>query len=137
MGKQLAKASKVAGKNPARPAIKFKEAIKLTKIELIEKLYELPKLIEDAENAVIKDVQAIQGAKERLADEQDRLLTNGSIDGKNAEIRAAQLRERTGQEVRGVQQAENKASISKVKLNRLNNELRSSEAIAGMLKGAE
>jgi hypothetical protein len=109
----------------------------LTKIELIEKLTLLPGLIEQAENEVIKDIQAIQGAKERLADEQDRLLTNGSIDGKNAEIRSAQLRERTGQEVRDVQQSENKASISRVALNRLNNELAICRAIAGILRGIE
>ena len=109
----------------------------MTKDELIEKLYELPKLIEEAENAVIKDVQAIQGAKERLLFVEDQLLTSGVIDGKNAEIRSAQLRSRTPQQRSDIQDAENKASATRAALNRLNNELAVCKAIAGMLKGAE
>jgi len=123
--------------NPICPAINFKEAIKLTKIELIDKLASLPEQIELAEKEVIKSVQAIQGAKERLTFVEDQLLVSGAIDGKNAEIRAAQLRAHTLQQRADIQDAENKASGTRVALNRLNNELAICRAIAGMLKGAE
>ena len=109
----------------------------MTKIELIDKLASLPEQIELAEKEVIKSVQAIQGAKERLTFVEDQLLVSGAIDGKNAETRAAQLRAHTLQQRADIQDAENKASGTRVALNRLNNELAICRAIAGMLKGAE
>ena len=109
----------------------------MTKVELIEKLYTLPKLIEDAENEVIRAVDLLQGQKDRLTEVQDRLFILGTIDGKNQETRNAQLRAQTTAEQFIVRKAENDLSIARVALNRLNNELAICRAIAGMLKGAE
>lgn len=94
-------------------------------------------MIEEAENEVIKAVDLLQGQKDRLMEVQDRLLISGSIDGKNAESRTAQLRAQTTTEQFSVRQAENDLSIVKVKLNRLLNELAICKAIAGMLRGIE
>jgi len=105
--------------------------------EIIKRLETLPADIFSAEKSVINAVNEIQEAKEELTNEQGRLLVNGTIDGKNAEIRAAQLRERTEEETKGVQRAENKASVAKANLNFLLNVQSNFRAIAGILKGAE
>jgi hypothetical protein len=68
---------------------------------------------------------------------EDVLQLSGVIDGKNAEIRSSQLRAKTANERQGIQRAENKLSIARAHLNRLNNELAVYRAITAMLKGAE
>lgn len=109
----------------------------MTKIELIEKLFLLPGLIETAEEEAIRANKAIQQVKEILLDREDTLRLNGVITGKNVEERTAQLRQHTQIERNAIQQAENIAGGARVKLNRLLNELAADEAIAGIIKGAE
>jgi len=109
----------------------------MTKIELIEKLYSLPGLVEQAENSVIAAYGQVQESKSILTEAEDVLLLSGSIDGKNAETRNAQLRAQTSSERQSIPRAENELSVSKVALNRLNNEQANCRAIAEMLKGAE
>jgi hypothetical protein len=109
----------------------------MTKVELIEKLATLPQMIEVAETELIALTGIVNNAKEVLLGKEDMLYLNGSIDGKNAEIRNAQLREKSFYEREAVKDAENAVGIARVKLNRLNNELAICRAIAGMLKGVE
>ena len=109
----------------------------MTKIDLIDKLVSLPDLIEEQEKASISASQQVQKSKGKLTEVEDVLLLGGVIDGKNAEIRAAQMRENTTSERETVQNAERVLTIEQVKINRLNNELAVYKAIAGMLKGAE
>ena len=109
----------------------------MTKIELIERLYELPKLIEDAENAVINAHGQVQDSKSILSEVEDVLLLSGSIDGKNVEIRNAQLRAQTSNERQAIQKVENELSVARIALNRLNNEQANCRAIAEMLEGVK
>jgi hypothetical protein len=109
----------------------------MTKMDLIDKLASLPELIEAQGRVVINAYQQVQKSKKGLTESEDILLLSGVIDGKNAEIRAAQMRENTVSEREAAQNAERQLSIEQVKLNRLNNELAVYRAIAGMLKGAE
>ncbi len=109
----------------------------MDKNELIEKLYELPGLIMNAELAVIKSTQAVQKAKESLSDHEDELRLSGVITGKNAEERTSQLRQNTQGHREIIQKAENSLSIDRISLNRLNNEQANYRAVAGMLKGVE
>jgi hypothetical protein len=101
-------------------------------------LSELPKQIEDAEYRVIEHYSNVQTAKENLTFKEDELMLSGVIDDKNAETRAAQMRENTTKERQELQLAENTLSKKRVALNRLNNRLAVCKAIAGMLgKGDE
>jgi len=109
----------------------------LTKLDIINKLASLPDLIEEQEKVVIAAYQQVQESKSILTEAEDVLFLSGQIDGKNAEIRAAQMRENTTSERETVQNAERVLTIEQVKINRLNNELAICRAIAWMLKGAE
>jgi hypothetical protein len=109
----------------------------LTKLDIINKLASLPDLIEEQEKVIIAAYQQVQESKSILTEAEDVLFLSGQIDGKNAEIRNAQMRAKTVNEREGLQKAENLLSAERAKLNRLNNELAVYKAIAGMLKGAE
>lgn len=109
----------------------------MTKLDLINKLVSLPDLIEEQEKVVIAAYQQVQKSKKGLTESEDILLLSGVIDGKNAEIRAAQMRENTASEREAAQIIEKALAIEQVKLNRFNNELAAYKAIAGMLRGAE
>lgn len=109
----------------------------MDKNAIITRLLELPGEIKDAEDKVIEAVDILQGQKSKLTEKQDTLLLSGSIDGKNAEIRNAQLRAQTTDEQFSVRQAENALSVEKATLNSLLNEQGNLRAIAGLLKGAE
>lgn len=109
----------------------------MTKIELIEKLFTLPELIEAQEQTVIAAYNQVQESKSILTEAEDVLILSGQIDGKNAETRSAQLRAKTAKEREAVQKAENNLSVARAHLNRLTNELAACRAIAGMLKGVE
>lgn len=104
---------------------------------IIARLLELPGEIKDAEDEVIEAVDILQGQKSKLTEKQDTLLLSGSIDGKNAETRNAQLREKTTDEQFSIRQAENDLSVAKAHLNHLLNEQSNLRAIAGLLKGDE
>ena len=109
----------------------------MTKMELIDKLASLPELIEAQEKTIIVIYGQVQECKRVLTEAEDDLLLSGAIDGKNAEIRAAQMRVKTPKEQESIRVSEKALSVERVKLNRLNNELAVCQAIAGMLKGAE
>ncbi len=78
--------------------------------ELIAELTALKKLIEDAGNAAGRAAISLMSAKKALQDKEDALLMGKVedvvIDGKNAETRAAQMREHTAVEREKVMHAE-------------------------------
>ncbi len=107
----------------------------MNKIKLAERLLELPKLIDIAENDVFAATKALEDAKANLQEQQDGLLTSGAIDGKNAEIRAAQMREETRVELFAVANAEVGVREETRQLNFLNNELKALRSVAHLLGG--
>lgn len=103
---------------------------------IIDRLMALPKEIASAEEAVITANRAVQDAKNGLQAREDELLTTGAIDGKNAEIRTAQLRSFTGEQREVVTQAEYDLVRVKNHLALLYNEFKALQAVADLLKGA-
>lgn len=103
----------------------------------IDVLQLLPGKIKDAENVLVEASFELQEAKEVLADKEAELLLTGKIDGKNAEIRSAQMRGLTGVEHDSVVLCENKVSRAKAKLNAAVNEFKAWRSIAGLLKEVE
>jgi hypothetical protein len=109
----------------------------MNKQDLTSKLSTLPGEIETQEQAVISAYEQVQESKSILTEAEDVLQLSGTIDGKNAEIRQAQLRAKTAGEREGLQKAESNLSREKAKLNLLINELTAYRAIAAMLKAGE
>lgn len=107
----------------------------MNKAELITELELLPSRIEAVERDVLTQQQEVSKAKEALANKEADLYTEGKIDGKNAEIRNAQLRQFTTQERNEVARAENDLNLARIALNRHRNEFSAYEAIAGIFKG--
>lgn len=119
-----------------RPALQGGIIVK-NKNDLIKELAELPAQIEAAEERLIERHNAVQVAKEVLTNKEDQAILEGLIDGKNAEIRAAQMRQYTSEARKMVQDAENGVTKTRVQLTRLNNRMAALKAIAGLLKGAD
>lgn len=67
----------------------------MTRTELTARLLALPGEIAAAEAAANETALRLEGAQCRLQRCEDELLLNGALDGKNAEIRATQLRQHT------------------------------------------
>ncbi len=105
----------------------------MDKKTIIQRLIGLPGEIEAAETAVIKMSQNLMEAKDALAERESFLLLSGKIDGKNAEIRSAQLRELTSAERQFVVDAENALAGVKAFLNKLRNTFEALQSIAQML----
>lgn len=103
---------------------------------IINRLLSLPKEIASAEETVITANKAVQDAKAALQNQEDGLLASGAIDGKNAEVRAAQLRSFTGEQREKVTQAEYNLIRVKNHLALLYNEFKALQAVADLLKGA-
>ncbi len=97
-------------------------------------LQDLPEAIEEAENELVEVNAELFSAKDLLADKEAELLVNGKIDGKNAEIRAAQMRGATKQEREAVTLFESDVARAKVKLNVVLNKFKAYLAIAGLLR---
>jgi hypothetical protein len=109
----------------------------MTKIELINKLSGLPGEIHFAEMAIFGAQDGVTKAKDILSVKEADLYSEGVIDGKNAEIRTAQLRQLTTPERNEIAKAENALSMARIAFNQLQNYFTAYRAIAGMLKGAE
>jgi hypothetical protein len=103
---------------------------------IIDRLMALPKEIAAAEESVIFASKDVQDAKNDLQAHEDGLLTTGAIDGKNAEIRTAQLRSFTFVQREAVTQAEYNLVRIKNNLALLYNEFKALQAVADLLKGA-
>jgi hypothetical protein len=91
---------------------------------MIENLITIPQNIYEAELHVITLIGQLQEKKEALVNKETELLLNGAIDGKNAEIRNAQLREKTKDERETVKKAEEELNKAKATLTLWNNRYR-------------
>lgn len=107
----------------------------MTKQEIFKRLLELPSEIAAAEDVVLEANQRVVTAKETLQQVEDGLLLNNVIDGKNAEIRAAQMRTHTVDERKYLSEAELNLKNAAVRLGKLKDELRALQAAAGLLQG--
>ena len=105
----------------------------MDKTTIIQRLLELPNEIEAAENEVIEMCEKVSKAKDDLTGKESVLLLSGKIDGKNAEIRSAQLRELALQERQAVNDAENALSGARAYLTKLQNTFRALQTITQLL----
>lgn len=108
----------------------------MDKQSIINRLLALPAEIAAAEEAVLQANGRLVTAKESLQAKEDSLLLGNVIDGKNAEIRAAQVRKYTEHEREALSDAELNLKNASARLNRFRDELRALQAVADLLKGA-
>ena len=109
----------------------------LNKQELITKLSTLPDEIYLAESAIFEAQDGVMKAKDILSTKEADLYSEGKIDGKNSEIRTAQLRQLTTPERNEIAKAENALSMARISFNQLQNTFVAYRAIAYMLKAGE
>lgn len=107
----------------------------MTKQVIISRLLELPREIASAEDAVLSANNQLVQAKEILQQKEDDVLLGNLIDGKNAEIRAAQMRQHTELEREDLSESELKLKNAAVRLSKLKDELRALQAAASLLQG--
>lgn len=109
----------------------------MNKQTIISRLLELPVEIAKAEQAVIEAQITLESAKNILTDAESYLLIgeNTPVNGKNAEIRAAQLREYTKAEREAVTLAGDTLAQRSVYLRSLQNELKVLQSVALILGG--
>jgi hypothetical protein len=108
----------------------------MDKQQIMDRLLALPAEIAAAEDKVLDSNLQVLGAKVALQDKEDTLLLGNSIDGKNAEIRAAQMRQQTDSERGLLEEAELVLKNNVARLGRLRDEFKALQAVAGLLKGA-
>ncbi|MMZ61249.1 hypothetical protein D3C76_850410 [compost metagenome] len=107
----------------------------MTKQEIASRLLALPKEIAAAEDAVLSANSQLVQAKEVLQKKEDDVLLGNLIDGKNAEIRAAQMRQHTELEREDLSEAELKLRNAAVRLGKLKDELGALQAFSRLLHG--
>lgn len=107
----------------------------MTKQEIANRLLALPSEISAAEDEVLRATVSLVTAKEMLQQKEDDLLLGNVIEGKNAEIRAAQMRAHTVDERGNLSEAELNLKNAAVRLGKLKDELRALQAAAGLLQG--
>lgn len=98
----------------------------------------LPEEIEAAEKVLINAEMSLRAAKANLQHKEDGLLLGVFdgivIDGKNAETRNAQIRSHTEPEREAVINCEMELTRVRYRVERLQNEFRALQAVAGMLR---
>ncbi|MFD0868802.1 hypothetical protein [Paenibacillus residui] len=98
----------------------------------------LPEEIEAAEKELINAEMSLRAAKANLQHKEDGLLLGVFdgivIDGKNAETRNAQIRSHTESEREAVMNCEMELTRVRYRVERLHNEFRALQAVAGMLR---
>lgn len=107
----------------------------MNKQEIFERLLALPTEIAKAEDAVIESHRQVISAKDTLQQKEDDLLLGDMIDGKNAEIRAAQTRQHTKRECLNLSNAELHLKNNVARLGKLCDEFRALRAVANLLQG--
>lgn len=105
----------------------------MNKQDMAKRILELPKEIAAAEDAVIEANRQVVLAKEILQQKEDDLLLGNMIDGKNAEIRAAQMRQHTEHERQNLANAELYLKNDTTRLGRLRDEFKALRAVVGLL----
>ncbi len=117
----------------------------MNKNDIIFRLQVLPEEIELREEQLITSRADLIVAKDNLQHKEDGLWlgvlvdNNGStivIDGKNAEIRSAQMRQHTYKEQKAVSDLELQIMRNTHQVTKLYNELKSLQSIVDLLKGA-
>ncbi|MEK3882388.1 hypothetical protein [Paenibacillus sp. PL2-23] len=108
----------------------------MNKQQIVDRLLALPAEIGSAEDAVLEANLHVLGAKVALQAKEDMLLLSNAIDGKNAEIRAAQTREKTVNERGDLDEAELNLKNAVTRLGRLRDEFKALRAVVDLLKGA-
>lgn len=108
----------------------------MDKQSIINRLLALPAEIAAAEEATLQANMKLVTAKEMLQQKEDSLLLGNAIDGKNAEIRAAQLRQYTEHERESLADAELNLKNAVARLGRARDEFRALQAIVELIKGA-
>lgn len=110
----------------------------LTKDIVQDRLLGTVRSLEEAEERLLKAQAAYDRAKEALADAEAALLLGRGevqIDGKNAEVRAAQIREATAAERRAVQEASKELALARAQVEVRRQELSTWRAIARLVAG--
>jgi len=103
--------------------------------QLIAELTALKQSIVAANDEVFSASHELMVKKDALRAREDYLTLNGIIDGKNAEIRAAQLRQETIIERQDVAEAEDYLESAKATLSNRMAELRINLGLVELLKG--
>jgi hypothetical protein len=106
----------------------------MTKLDIINRLLALPKEISTAENVLLLANNGLLSAKDVLQRKEDDLLFGNVIDGKNAEIRSAQMRQGTQTERENLSTAERDVKNAAVRLGALRDEFRALQSVAFLLK---
>ena len=106
----------------------------MTKQEIVNRLLGLPGEIAAGEDALLEANRQVVLAKEVLQQKEDDLLLGNMIDGKNAEIRAAQMRQHTEHERLNLSNAELQLKNATTRLGRLRDEFRALQAVASLLQ---
>jgi len=102
---------------------------------LIADLKDLKISIPTANEQVYMAARELLTAKDELKIEENKLIAGGVIDGKNAEIRAAQMHGCTVVERQNVAEAEDFLESMKMTLANLQTELRINLALVELVKG--
>ncbi|MDQ7094174.1 hypothetical protein REC12_11295 [Desulfosporosinus sp. PR] len=103
--------------------------------QLIADLMALKQSIVRANNDVYTAAHELIVAKDALRAKEDSVTVEGLIDGKNAEIRASQLRQYTVIERQEVAEAEDYLENAKTTLSNLRTELQINLALVELVKG--
>lgn len=103
--------------------------------QLISDLTTLKLAISTANRDVYLAARELVTVKDDLRLRENELISTGYIDGKNAEIRAAQMYQQTVIERQNVAEAEDYLESAKVTLSSLNTELRINLALVELIKG--
>jgi hypothetical protein len=115
----------------------------MTRAQIVSRLLELPNELAKAETKAILAAQAVAKAKDRLADEEARLIATvlpcgePLLTGKNAKQRAAQVRQQTAVHRAGVRADEVALDVERALLHRLEVEFSALKAVARLLSGEE
>jgi hypothetical protein len=108
--------------------------------EVALRLFSLPQQIQEAEAACVEAEEWLREAKEALADAEATLLigidgSGGTLLGKNAEARAAEMRRFTANERSRVAEAERALAQARLLLHRRQNEFAAVRTLAKLLVG--
>jgi len=105
----------------------------MTRDDLITQLLALPERIEAQEEMLLADMSALADARAERALKEAILLLGPTIDGKNADARAAQLLRALADEDAEIRCREREVAHERVLLHRLENDFRSARALVALL----
>lgn len=101
--------------------------------DVISRLSELPREIEEAESKFFATVRDLDSARRRLFEVEANLILNNQIKGRNEKERASEMLPHTKKAYREVVLAEIERDVSKVTYHRLKREFEAVKSIALIL----